>query len=356
MNISSLTFKFTNQVAGGECDKRLGNAMIKINILGCPGWSDTLEQPGFEMLHNDVPAQFLEVQIEDISDDSTPQERIIFLYEHFQTEGPIIHTINLLDTETEDNIVGDEQQERKDKEGSPGIADTGAFDNTSDNQIDDTDKLKESVRFQYDGKMIMEVTLRDGDDLLECANYTQAPDPDVTQSFHVLDYMKPFAVNIQLRYELIAADDDFEGVYCDKVDEEEVKIQIVSNVGMDDAAGFQLFWDQLSDTDQGLLSACSTIPPPVENAIAEGPCIITPVNENGNFAGRNNVAFVTGRPYPVGDRNTRFMLFQVLGVDDDVRHTSEIFIQGLYTKGPGSSFALPTHYPIMVLRDPPGKF
>jgi len=305
------------------------------------------------MLHPSIPAQFLEVQIDDILDDSIPQERIINLYAHFQTEGrPIIHTINLLDTETEDNIVGEEKQENK--EGSPGIADTGDFDDTSDNQADDTDKLKESVRFQYDGSMIMEVTLRDGDDLLECANYTQAS--DVTQSFHVLDYMKPFAVNIQLRYELIKADDGFEGVYCDKVDEEEVKIQIVSNVGMDDAAGFKLFWDQLSDTDQGLLSACSTIPPPVENAIAEGPCIITPVNENGNFAGRNNVPFVTGRPYPVGDRNTKFMLFQVLGVDDDVRHTAEIFIQGLYTKGPGSSFALPTHYPIMVLRDPPGKF
>ena len=353
MNVSSLTYHFINQVAGGECNKRLGNSVIKINILGCPGWSDTLEQPGFEMLHQGVPAQFLEVEIVDILDDS--MDRIDFLFDHFQAEGPIIHTVNLLDTETEDNIVGDEKQERKDKEGSPGIADTGDFDDTSDKQTDDTDKLKETVRFQYDGKMIMKVTLRDGDDLLQCKNYTQGPDDDVTQSFHVLDYMKAFAVNIQLRYELIAADDGFEGVYCDKVDEEEVKIQIESNVGMDDAAGFQLFWNQLSDTDQGILSACSTIPPPIENAKAAGPCLITPVNDNGNFAGLKNVGFVTGRPYPVGD-STRFMLFQVLGVDDDVRHTAEFFIQGLYTKGPGSSFALPTHQPIMVLRDPPGKF
>jgi hypothetical protein len=44
------------------------------------------------------------------------------------------------------------------------------------------------------------------------------------------------------------------------------------------------------------------------------------------------------------------MLFQVLGVDDDVRHTAEFFIQGLYTKGPGSSFALPTNQPIMEER------
>jgi len=353
MNVSSLTYHFINQVAGGECDKRLGNAIIKINILGCPGWSDTSEQQGFEMLHRGVPAQILEVQIEDILDDS--MDRIDFLFEHFQAEGPIIHTVNLLDTETEDDIVGDEQQDRNDKEGSPGIRDTGDFDNKSDNQTEDTEKLKESVRFQYDGRMIMKVTLRDGDDLLECANYTQAPNPDVTQSFHVLNYMQTFGVNIQLRYELIEADVNSDGVYCDKVDEDKVKIQIESNVGMDDAAGFQEFWNQLSDTDQDILSACSTIPPPIRDKKAEGPCLFTPVNENGNFAGLKNVGFVTGRPYPVGDRNTRFMLFKVLGVDDDVRHTAEFFIQGLYTKGPGSSFALPTHQPIMVLRDPPGK-
>jgi hypothetical protein len=50
------------------------------------------------------------------------------------------------------------------------------------------------------------------------------------------------------------------------------------------------------DTDQGMLSACSTIPPPIENAKTDGPCLITPVNENGNFAGQNNIGFVTGRP------------------------------------------------------------
>ena len=342
-------------MAGGECDKRLGNSRLRINILGCPGWSDTLEQSGFETIHGNIPAQLLEVQIDDILDDN--KERINFLFEHFQGEGPIIHIINLLDTETEDNIVGDEIQERKDKKGSTGVANTGDFDNISDNEADGIDELKETVRFQYDGKMTMKVTLRDGDDKLLCKNYTKLPeDPAVTDSFHVLDYMKAFLVNIRLQYELIAATDETPAVYCDKVDEEKIKIQIESNVGMDDAAGFNLFWDKLSGTDQVNLSKCSTIPPPGKKKEAEGPCIITPVNEKGAFAGRKNVPFVTGRPYTVGDRNTRFMLFKVLGGDKDVRHTAEFFIEGLYTKGPGSSFALPTHQPIMVLRDPPGTF
>ena len=348
-----------HEVAGGECDKRLGKSRVQINILGCPGWIDILEQPGFEMLHQGVPAQMLEVQIVDILDDS--QETITPLYEHFITEGPIIHTVNLLDTETEETVVGDEQQERKDKEGSPGIAKTDDFDTASDNQIGDTQKLKESVRFQYDGRMIMKVTLSKPKppkivELLDCKNYAQTEDTDVTQSFHVLNYMTTFGVDVQLRYELIVPVNDSPGVYCDQVDEEKVKIQIESNIGMDDAAGFGVFWDQLSVTDQGTLSACSTHPPPIpEDAKAAGPCLITPENKIGNFAGRKNIGFVTGRPYPVG-RGTRFMLFKVLGVDEDVRHTAEFFIQGLFTKGPGSSFALPTHEPIMVLRDPPGKF
>ena len=340
-----------NPVAGGKCDKRLGDSMIEYNILGC-AWSAHLEQKGFEMLHQSVPAHILEVQITNILNDGEP----VGFLDHF-TEGPIIHTVNLLDTETAENVIGEEIKERKDKQGSSGIPNpnsaTNDFGGTSNTQIEDTEKLKESVRFQYDGKMIMKVTLKEGDDLKDCEHYTQTEDPDVTQSFHVLDYMKTFAVNVQLRYELIAPVGADLGVYCDMVDEDKVKIQIESNIGMDDATGFLGFWNQLDSLAQTKLALCSTMPPP--EGEASGPCLITPVNENGNYAGKKNNLFVTGRPYPVGT-STRFMLFKVLGVDEDVRHTSEFFIQGLFTKGPGSSFALPTHEPILVLRDPPGKF
>ena len=78
--------------------------------MGCPGWSDTLNQEGFEMLHQGVPAQMLEVQIEEMLDDSNV--KLEMLSEYFS---PIIHTVNLLNTETEDNIVGEEKQERKEK-------------------------------------------------------------------------------------------------------------------------------------------------------------------------------------------------------------------------------------------------
>lgn len=37
-----------------------------------------------------------------------------------------------------------------------------------------------------------------------------------------------------------------------------------------------------------------------------------------------------------------------------MQHKTEVFIEGKYDKGPGNSFALPTHKPLMILRDPPG--
>ena len=46
-------------------------------------------------------------------------------------------------------------------------------------------------------------------------------------------------------------------------------------------------------------------------------------------------------------------MFQVLG-DDSVEFLFGLFVEGLYEKGRGNSFAIPTHEPIMILRDPPG--
>lgn len=37
-----------------------------------------------------------------------------------------------------------------------------------------------------------------------------------------------------------------------------------------------------------------------------------------------------------------------------VSHTAYFFVEGDYKKGPGRSFAIPEHEPVMVIRDPPG--
>lgn len=47
------------------------------------------------------------------------------------------------------------------------------------------------------------------------------------------------------------------------------------------------------------------------------------------------------------------MRFTIQDVTPSVSHTAAIIVQGYFTKGPGQSYALPTHKPILVLRDPP---
>ena len=46
------------------------------------------------------------------------------------------------------------------------------------------------------------------------------------------------------------------------------------------------------------------------------------------------------------------MFFQVSGNGASASHNAQFFIQGLFMKGEGQSFALPTVEPIMILRDP----
>ena len=61
----------------------------------------------------------------------------------------------------------------------------------------------------------------------------------------------------------------------------------------------------------------------------------------------------TGRPNIVAPYTKRIYI-KTIGGTQEVEHEAIIFIEGLYSKGKGDSFALPSHEPIMILRDPPG--
>ena len=51
---------------------------------------------------------------------------------------------------------------------------------------------------------------------------------------------------------------------------------------------------------------------------------------------------------------TKQLLIRVIGGTEEVKHEASVFIEGLYSKGEGNTISLPTHEPIMILRDPPG--
>ena len=311
--------------------------MIKFKILGCK-WEVVEQQNQVKKLYQTLPAQVLEVQVK------SSQYQIIT--EYFQGDSPTIRTIDMRETENEEKLIEEEIDGRKEFEGQTGTGNTESFDSTADGSASDFEELKETVRFQYDGVLKMEVTVNSTYDKLSCDSYTKTSFTDGTigQSFHVVDYMSLFKLRIDLEYEIIPGT-----VFCDILDQEDHKIEIINNVGMDDVAGFGPFYNKLKDEEKEALSICSNIAPP--GGTASGPCLVSIThNDEGEDAGLD-FWFATGRPNPFGTF-TKNINFKLTG--SDVKHFAEFFIEGLFSKGDGNAFALPTHDPIMILRDPPG--
>lgn len=347
-------------VAGGLCNKELGSSWIKFNILGCP-WSEVMQQNVYKKLYQTLPAQVLEVQVVDFRDQPDGPEkenssRYTFLVDYFQGVSPKKRTIDMRETENEENLIAKEIEGRKEFEGNTGTGNTESFDSAADGSAGDFDEMKETVRFQYDGVLKMEVTVDSTYNKLSCDGYEELTLADRTssQSFHVVDYMSLFQVRIDLEYEIIPGSETSLPVVCDILDQEDHKIEITNNVGIDDVAGILPFYKKLTEEEQEALSICSTIAPPIPaDATASGPCLVSIThNEEGKDAGLD-YWFATGRPNPFKPY-TKNINFKVIGGARDVKHVAEFFIEGLYSKGDGNSFALPTHDPIMILRDPPG--
>jgi hypothetical protein len=210
--------------------------------------------------------------------------------------------------------------------------------------------VKETVRFQYDGKLKMDVTLKQTDDNKTCQNNTSTDltDPTIGKSFHVIDYMKIYKMRIDLFYEIIP------GVaICDMLDAETHQVEIINNVGLDILSGFDAFYTQLDDEVKNALAVCSSIAPNKDTP-AQGACLKSVKhNDQGREAGLD-FHFAAGRPYPFGPTYTKNINYKVIGGVSSAQHFAEFFVEGLFSKGNGNSFALPTHEPIMVLRDPPG--
>lgn len=317
---------------------------MQISIAGCD-WSKDVQQDEVEKVHQDLPAQLLNIQI--------IESQHSHIQDFFRGTNPVVRTIDLRDTEGEDALVNDELNERQEFDGE----DTGtvnptdeAFGQDAEGQEKAVNSVKETVRFQYDGKLKMDVTLRQTDDKKTCQNNTSTDltDQTIGKSFHVIDYMTIYKMRIDLFYEIIP------GVaICDMLDAETHQVEIINNVGLDILSGFDAFYKPLDVDVKDALAVCSSIAPNKDTP-AQGACLESVThNDEGKKAGLD-FQFAAGRPYPFGPTYTKNINFKVIGGVSSAQHFAEFFVEGLFSKGNGNSFALPTHEPIMVLRDPPG--
>lgn len=325
----SLTFSL---VAGGKCDLLLGNSYLTIGILGCKWRKNLSVQRQVEQAHNGVPAAILEVEISQITEKKGGEEIILqHITESFRNP-LVIRTIDLRTT-------GIAKEQLNQIENGTFQSNTGTESNINQSKkVVVEEKDDEKVRFQFDGTLILTVDV-EKDEKRSCGIPTDVD----ANSFHVLPYMTLFKTTVSLNYEIK------KGVFCDAV-EENYKLSVVSDVGLDKNLGFEQFYEGLDENDKDFLAACSNVAPPGGKAF--GPCLfnITHDDEGGNA--QAEVFLVTGRPNPVGT-HTRNVFISVTGGTETPQHKAAFFISGLFSKGGGNSFALPTHQPIMILRDPP---
>ena len=111
----------------------------------------------------------------------------------------------------------------------------------------------------------------------------------------------------------------------------------MNQVGVDNNEGYDAFFAGLSSKEQALLDYCKDgCLKEIKNKDAKGKYI------NAYFEGD----FFTGRPN-IASPYTKNMLFSIKGSTVDVSHSAAIAVEGRYKKGPGESYALPTHEPIV---------
>ena len=80
----------------------------------------------------------------------------------------------------------------------------------------------DTVRFQYDGTLMLDVQIESSKNELTCNR--EPSDFEDADSFYVIEYMTVFKVNVNLQYEIL------EGLYCDIVDES-YEVEVTSKVG-----------------------------------------------------------------------------------------------------------------------------
>ena len=281
----------------------------------------------------DVPAHFLEVIVDKVLNKTEAVIEPITAF--FNGQDPIVRSINLVATEEEDEI---EDELIAEEDGGDTGTDNSEVKDKSDYK--ETEESKETVRFQYDGELLMDVEVNPTKPGTEDCSKRKSDD---NYSFHVVEYMSVIDVSVKLKFKII---DD---VFCNIVDPGKHKLSIVSNLGMDSNDGFVDFYNGLpTEQEKQIISSCSTIAPP--SGAASGPCLEEIYS--GESGSGKDFKLVVGRPN-INLPFTKIVNLQVIGAATNVQHKADFFIEGQVSFGAGDSFALPTHKPIMVLRDPP---
>jgi len=330
-------------VVGGLCEKRLGNTQIQIQMRRCPDSGFlTYDHNVVRDVYNNVPAHQLDVEVVEVFK-SNGEERNGKIWEYFQSP-PIIQTIDLRST----GIVDKSLEEENNSILTNTTKGTKNEENVRNNELDDIAEMEkdeeenlELVRFQYDGDLKMDMLMLG--DHLSCNNYDNKTYPieEGVSSFHVLTSMTEFLIKVTFLYDLT------EGLTCDIVDAEDLKLQITNKIGADSESDKDFLSEIEDETSKELLLKCA------DGCVQD---IAHDTSADGKLTHAHTfVNFAAGLPSIVSPFDKRMSLKVQTTSGTIVAEFNAIsVVEGVISKGNARSFALPTHKPIMILRDPPG--
>jgi len=327
------------EVAGGFCNHKLGTSDVRLTIQGCLWEGIVLNQDRYRQEHN-VIAQFVEVRVEDVRGPDG------------DSRGPIVRKLSL----SQDTSIDLRDVEEEDEFGSESLPE-GVGDRTDENPLtaiddegaiagalkEEEEKEKErtdlkTVRFQYDGQDHLRTVFGDRTESEGCGSNAASESVD-SYSFHVIRMLSLFELKIFAWQDYGYADIPL----CTKY-EPNTTIVIQNEVGISDSPGDRKWIEKIEVKPElnALAKRIRECNPSCE--------VVLEMDENGSNAQASKL-LVSGQPNPFND-NTK-SLFATLA-KSGVRHMADVVVTGDFELTGGFTVAIPSHKPILVLRDPPG--
>ena len=308
-------------VVGGLCNRTLGTVTVTVKLMSCPDWPGKSYQQKASSGIQYVPASIVSLMVSDIKDSFGAILTGIKAYFADKTvtldTRKITPTSSLLSTSTTD--------------------DDPSLQATVDTVSVINDQVLQYARFQYDGDLKLSLSVltdATGSPIDEIGSSCRHTNP----SKHVIHQFTQFFFDVHIFYQILPT------VACDIV-EDGMSIDILSNLAYEDSADFL---SKLSSDEVNNIQQCSTV----------SPCSSTISYVNGTDAGLYNFSLWTGRP-TIFSPYTKQLIIQANGHKSDgsivqATMTYQFVITGSYTISEFGSIALPTHTPVLILRDPPG--
>jgi hypothetical protein len=289
-------------------------------MQGCESWPGrVLDQDGFRKQHS-VIAQVVDLKLTSVRgfEDNAPRPVFVSAF-------PGVKTIDLRIQESSGNYPTPVNNRPQNLE-----------PNAAQAEEDEAEKLNQMlVRFQHNGTDFIKTTFGN----MATGNCTGSSVPGYSSSsYHIVEKLQPMIVTIELSQNFGYSDIPV----CTKYPEG-TNITIQNLVGVSDSTVDQDWLEMIRSSGYaGQVDTLKKCNPSCTktlsyDAYGEGAYVVD--------------VFISGQPNPVAPFSKNF----IVRVPNSGRsHRSEVVVTGDFELPGGLSVSLPTHMPLLALRDPPG--